>query len=192
MEELKKPASILSIANSIGLLALSAYCYQSFQKQANHISRYAESLTKIREDVDKLEGQDEAQMKQIKRIKNQIINLDAHLSDLPEPEDLKDYGIDIEAMIKALGEKDIKVPRPSDLKKSSRRDKRSRKEKKVKYESEEETDESEEEEVKPVKSRRSTRSVKQETKQKKGKRREIFDEDEDEEEDIAALVGTKK
>ena len=125
MEQLKDPATLLSIINSIGLAGSSFYFYkqnETFQLDLNKTDQAVKSCVTKTKELDK--GQKEI-IEGLRIVSKELKDLNDKVKDLPTYDNIRDLDQDLEEVIDVLHENHIEVIRPSQrFRSGDRRDNR--------------------------------------------------------------------
>jgi len=120
MEKIKDPAMLLSIANSIGLVGITAYFYKQIEAQRLDLLKLSQTLTVMAQKMTVTEKEDQGRKEALHVLNNQIREINQNLENVPTFEFADNMDYDLNEIIDALNEAGINVDRPSQVVRSRR------------------------------------------------------------------------
>jgi cell fate (sporulation/competence/biofilm development) regulator YmcA (YheA/YmcA/DUF963 family) len=120
MEKIKDPAMLLSIANSIGLVGITAYFYKQIEAQRLDLMKLSHSLTVMAQKMTATEKEDQGRKEALHALNNQIREINQNLENVPTFDFTENMDYDLNEIIEALNEAGINVDRPSQVVRSRR------------------------------------------------------------------------
>lgn len=113
MEKLKDPAMLLSVANSIGIVGITAYFYKQLEAQRVDLIKLSTTLTALTRKVAEMEKGEQNKGEVLHSLNNQIKEINQQVEDMASFGDIDNFDIDINEIIAVLEENNIAINRPS-------------------------------------------------------------------------------
>lgn len=124
MEKVKDPAMMLGVANSVGLVGSIYYFYKEIQAIRADQVKIARNVEKLIKSVGELEKNEQGRLETIKSVSTQVREMDKAINMLPSNDDLEQMGEEIEAVVQALNQSEIKLDLPHMGRKPDKRSRR--------------------------------------------------------------------
>ena len=115
MEKLKDPAMLLSVANSIGIVGITAYFYKQLEAQRLDLIKLSQTLTAVTRKVAEMEKGEQNKGEALHALNNQIKEVNQQLENMPSFDPIDNFDLDLNEIITVLEENNILIDRPSQV-----------------------------------------------------------------------------
>lgn len=115
MEKLKDPAMLVTVANSIAIVGITAYFYKQMEAQRLEQIKITQTLTTIAKKLTELEKGEQNKGEVLHTLNNQIKEINFNLENMAPFEMVDNMDIDINEIIGILEENQIHIERPSQI-----------------------------------------------------------------------------
>lgn len=113
MEKIKDPAMILSIANSVGLVGITAYFYKQLEAIRADMIKMSSVLTGALRKLSEMEKGEQGKSEALHTLNDQIKRINESIEQLPTFESVDDMGADLSEIVQTLSDNNINVELPS-------------------------------------------------------------------------------
>lgn len=113
MEKLKDPAMLLSVANSIGIVGTTAYFYKQLETMRLDMIKMSQTIQGMVRKLSELEKGDQNKSEALHTLTDQVKRTHEQLEDIPSLSELDNLDVDLGEIVAVLEENNIKVERPS-------------------------------------------------------------------------------
>lgn len=113
MEQLKDPATFLSIINTIAVTGSTYYFYKQGETFQISIDKINTSMTSCTDKIKKLDNSCRTTEEGLKILNEKINKLEDKIKDLPTNDNIRDLDHDIEEIVDVMNDNKITVNRPS-------------------------------------------------------------------------------
>lgn len=120
MEKLKEPSMLLSVANSIGIVGITAYFYKQIEAQRLDLIKMSQTLTVIARKLAEMEKGEQHKGEALHTLNDQIKTINQQLENMPSFDTFNNMDDDVSEIIAVLEENNIPVDRPSQTVRSRR------------------------------------------------------------------------
>jgi len=110
MDRLKEPEMMLSVANSVGLVGVTAYFYKQLEAMRMDMNKISQALRSVISKVAEIEKGDQNKSETLHMLNDQVKLISDEIKDFPS---FDDVDLDLSEIIHTLEEHDIPVERPS-------------------------------------------------------------------------------
>lgn len=120
MEKLKDPSMLLSVANSIGIVGITAYFYKQIEAQRLDLIKMSQTLSAITRKLTEMEKGEQNKGEVLHTLNDQIKTINQQLENMPSFDTFNNVDDDLSEIIAVLEENNIPVNRPSQIVRSRR------------------------------------------------------------------------
>lgn len=114
MDKLKDPAMALSLANTAGLVGVTAYFYKQMEAMRADMIKVSQTLGGVVKKVTEMEKGDQNQREALHTLNNQIKDMTASLKEMPSINDFEDLNYDMQEVMDVLAESGMSLDFPSE------------------------------------------------------------------------------
>ena len=106
---------LLSVANSVGLVGITAYFYKQLEAQRLDLIKISQTLTAVTRKVAEMEKGEQNKGEALHALNNQIKEVTQRIENMPTFDPVDNLDVDLDEIIYALEENNIRVDRPSQV-----------------------------------------------------------------------------
>lgn len=113
MDKLKDPSMVLSVANSAGLVGITAYFYKQLEAQRLDMIKMQQTIQGLLRKLSEIEKGEQNKSETLHLLNDQIKKLNEQVEDMPSLTDTENLDLDIDEITNVLSENNITIERPS-------------------------------------------------------------------------------